>query len=68
MMDTAAAIPPRQVRPIQAVADYLGVHEQTVRALIKRGELGSFKIGRRTFVTDDQLAEFISAHTIDPTT
>jgi excisionase family DNA binding protein len=58
---------PDAVRTIEEVARYLGgIHHQTVRKLIRTGELGHVRVGRRIFVTDDQLAEYIDTHTISP--
>lgn len=38
------------------VAELLGVTERTVRAWIRKGEIGSYKIGKLWFVPADELA------------
>lgn len=43
-----------------------GVSDRYVQALIKRGELGSVRVGRRVFIRPEQYAAFVDAHTIDP--
>lgn len=60
-----SAKPPAGMRSIFEVSEHLGIHEQTVRDIIRRGELGTVRIGKRILVRDDQLAAFIDAHTID---
>jgi excisionase family DNA binding protein len=44
----------------------LGVHEQTVRNLIARGDLGSVMVGRLRKVTSDQVDDYIDRHSIAP--
>ena len=44
------------------VAEALHVHPQTVRALIRTGQLDSFKVGRYHRVTPEQLAAYLEAH------
>lgn len=39
-----------------------GVHEQTVRKLIKTGELASVRIGTRILVDDADIDAYIDAH------
>lgn len=46
-------------------AKKLGMHPKTVQLLIRRGELGSVRIGTRVLVRADQLQAFIDAHTVD---
>ena len=55
-----------QLHDITTVAERLGLHPKTVSLLIRRGELGHVRIGRRVMVRDDQLVEFIQARTVDP--
>lgn len=62
MGEPAAMSPPARMRTIVEVAKYLGMHEQTVRKLIRDGGLAHVRIGKRILVTDDQLAVFIDAH------
>lgn len=57
--------PPETIHPIQEIADRFHVHVQTVRVWIRKAELGSVKVGRYTYVTDDQLAAFIAARRTD---
>jgi excisionase family DNA binding protein len=41
------------------IATMLGVHRHTVQRLIRSGELGAIKVGRRLRVTDAQLKAFV---------
>lgn len=50
---------------VQQIAKRLHLHEQTVRKMIKTGELGHVKIGRYKLVTEQQLAAFIDARRTD---
>jgi len=47
---------------VDEVAERLHVHPQTVRVWIRRGQLGSHKVGRYDRISDDQLASFLQAH------
>jgi excisionase family DNA binding protein len=61
----ASNAPPRLLS-IPEVSEMLGgLHEQTVRTLIKRGELGSVTVGTRRMVSVDQVADYIDRHTVD---
>lgn len=51
---------------VHEVAERLHVHVQTVRAWIRRGDLGHVQVGRYRHVADDQLAAFIDEHREDP--
>lgn len=55
-----------QLHTIAEIATLLDLHRKTVELMIRRGDLGHVRIGRRVYVRDDQFAEFIDAHTIDP--
>ena len=47
---------------VPAVADYLAVHDQTVRKLIRRGDLLATRIGTRVLIDPRDLADFIERH------
>jgi excisionase family DNA binding protein len=47
---------------VDEIAERLHVHPQTVRAWIRRGQLGTHKVGRYDRISDDQLAAFLEAH------
>lgn len=55
---------PRLV-PISEAIDQrlLGVSRGAVYRLIASGEIATVKIGRRRFITEDAIAEFIDRHT-----
>ena len=61
----ATVSPPVELHTVDEVADRLHLHERTVRNLIRRGDLGHVRIGKRVLVTTDQLATFIDAHRVD---
>jgi excisionase family DNA binding protein len=46
------------------IATILGVHRHTVQRLIRSGELGAIKVGRRLRVTDEQLRAFVQRQQI----
>lgn len=48
---------------IKGAADRLGIHWQTVRGLIDKGELRPTRIGRRKLVSAVELTRFIEKHT-----
>ena len=60
-----STVPPRLLSIPEAAEMLGGLHEQTVRQLIKRGELGSVRVERRRFVSVDQVADYIDRHTVD---
>ena len=41
------------------VADFLGVHEQTVRSLTKRGKLPSRKLGHMYIYIEEEIQDYI---------
>jgi excisionase family DNA binding protein len=49
------------------VAQMLGVHRHTVQRLIRSGELGAIKVGRRLRITDEQLKAFVQRQQIQAT-
>ena len=49
---------------VREAAARLKLHPKTVEDLIKTGELGHVRIGRRVFATDDQIQALIDAHTV----
>lgn len=55
---------PERLNSIIETGKRLSVHEQTVRELIRAGELGAVRVGKRLLVSDQQIAEFIKSHTI----
>ncbi|MCA1783932.1 MAG: helix-turn-helix domain-containing protein [Intrasporangiaceae bacterium] len=50
------------------VADQLRVSTMTVYRLIRRGELPAVRVGRNYRVRDRDLAAFLEAQVVDPTT
>jgi excisionase family DNA binding protein len=48
---------------VAQVAEHLGIHEQTVRKLIRAGDLVATPIGRRVLVHPRELDDFIDRHT-----
>jgi excisionase family DNA binding protein len=49
------------------VARILAVHRHTVQRLIRSGQLGAIKVGRRLRVTDAQLKAFVERQRVQPT-
>lgn len=45
---------------LQEVAEILGIHYQTVRKLIQKGELKAKKIGKGYIVTSENLKQYVS--------
>ena len=45
---------------LQETGRMIGTGQTTVRALIHKGDLAAYKIGRRTVVSHDSLLQFIS--------
>ena len=50
---------------VAELAERFHVHQQTVRLWIRNGQIGHVKVGRYSYVTDDQLATFIDARRTD---
>lgn len=50
---------------VRDVARKLGCHYDTVYQMIRRGELGYVRVGRRKMVRPDHLQAYIDAHTYD---
>jgi putative molybdopterin biosynthesis protein len=48
---------------VQDVADMLGVSKNTIYNMIKKGELASYKVGRKVRFTEDEVKGFISRST-----
>ena len=64
MTDTAMSEPAStRLWGIRDAADRLGVSERFVWQLVADSKLRAVKLGRRTFVRDDDLAAYIDAHT-----
>ena len=61
--EVAACSPRLWSIPDAATERLGGVSERYVWQLIADGDLRSVKLGRRTFVRDDDLAAYIDAHT-----
>lgn len=61
---TAAPTPPT-LHTIDEIAARLHLHPQTVRQLIKRGELGHVQSGRYKLVSDEQYAKYVAARSIE---
>lgn len=47
---------------VKALSDILKIHPLTIRNHIKQGKLKARQIGRRYYVTDDNLKEWLSQH------
>ena len=54
-----------QLFTVQEVAELLHVHPQTVRAWIRRRELGSHKVGKYDRISEDQVTRFLEEHRRD---
>lgn len=59
--DYALGMAPFQMLSIEEAATALSVHPQTVRKLIKRGELAAIKVARHWRVSENVLTEFATA-------
>lgn len=55
-----------KVFTLEEIAEYLKVHPNTVRNLIKAGKLKAFKAGRELRFTESALTEFINGETVEP--
>ena len=51
---------------VNQVAEQLGLHEQTVRKLIRKGDLVATPIGRRVLVHPVDLESFVERHRAIP--
>lgn len=61
-MTTAASLPHRAAYTIHEARHLLGgIAQATIYGLIKSGELRSFHVGRRRFVSEDAIADYIQA-------
>lgn len=49
--------PAQKLYTVEALAYRWGVHHKTVRAMIERGELRHFKVGRQIRVTEEAVRE-----------
>lgn len=47
---------------VEQVAEMWGIGRDKVYLLLRRGELGSLKIGRSRRITEQHLAAFVAAH------
>jgi excisionase family DNA binding protein len=47
---------------VKALCDILKIHPLTIRTHIKKGKLKARQIGRRYYVTDNNLKEWLSQH------
>ena len=60
MSHTKAARAERRLVPIPDARHYLGgISHETIYRLIRAGQLGVIKVGRRTFVDQSELDRFI---------
>lgn len=50
---------------VQMVAERLHLHVQTVRGLIKDGELGHIQVGKYKLIAEDQIVAFLAARRTD---
>lgn len=48
---------------LKAAARFLGVTEHSLRALVKEGDIKHVRLGKRIYVTRDQINEFLQANT-----
>lgn len=51
---------------VKRAADILGVHEKTVRRMIKRDELKAYRIGRMLRVQEDDLKAYMDGNLVVP--
>ena len=42
----------------------MGISPHTVRALVRRRDLGHYRIGKRIIITDEQIDEFMARHRV----
>ena len=42
----------------------LGISRHTVRSLIRRRELGAYRVGRRIVLDEDNISRYLAAHRI----
>ena len=63
-----SGLPIPRVYSVLEAAHLLGIHEKTVRTLMRGGHLGYVQAGHKTkiFITEAQLAAYLDAHTVDP--
>jgi excisionase family DNA binding protein len=54
-----------QILTIAQVAEFLGLHELTVRRLAREGELPALKLGRQWRVKKDLLEKWIETRSLD---
>ncbi len=55
----------RKLLSIEEARVYLPVCRRTLEKLVWSGELSSIRIGRRIFVTEDDVVAYIEAHRIN---
>jgi excisionase family DNA binding protein len=55
----------REVMTIAEVAEYLGLHELTVRRLAREGQLPALKLGRQWRVKKDLLAKWLEQRSLE---
>ena len=59
---TATLLPYRAAHTIQEARQLLGgISQATVYKLIRHGELRTFRVGRRRFVSDNAIRDYIAA-------
>ena len=54
-----------EIMTIAQVAEYLGLHELTVRRLAREGAIPALKLGRQWRVKKDLLAKWIESRSLD---
>lgn len=47
---------------VQAVADYLELKPETIRAMLKKGKIRASKIGKEWRITETAVKEFLAAN------
>lgn len=62
MTSTASPLPHRAAHSIRAARQLLGgIAQPTIYRLIASGKLRTFRVGRRRFVSDDAIRDYIAA-------
>jgi hypothetical protein len=62
----AAGIGPYRRYGIKAAAQLLGVEYSVARTLVAKGELGTVRVGKRSYVLGGHLAQYKIAHGLGP--
>jgi excisionase family DNA binding protein len=53
---------PARARDVAETARVLGLGQGSVRGLLKAGKLRGVRVGRRTLISDEEIARFLREH------